>query len=85
MYDIIFSPLAQKKFGKLTKKMQGRIISSLKRIRIRPESFVKKLVGYDSLYRLRVGEYRVILEIDGNKLIILVVTLGPRKSIYKNF
>ena len=85
MYDIIFSPLAQKKFGKLTKKMQERIISSLKRIRIRPESFVKKLVGYDSLYRLRVGDYRVILEIDGNKLIILVVTLGPGKSIYKNF
>ena len=84
MYDIIFSPLAQKKFGKLTKKMQERIIASLKRIRIRPESFVKKLIGYDPLYRLRVGDYRVILEIKKNKLIILVVTLGPRKRIYKN-
>jgi len=84
MYEIIFSLLAQKKFGKLTKELQGRIVVSLKRIRIRPERFVKKLVGYDNLYRLRVGDYRVILEINGNKLIILIVTLGLRKAIYKN-
>ena len=83
MYQVIFSPFAKKKFDKLTKEVQERVITSLKRIRIRPESFVKKLVGYDALYRLRVGNYRIIFEIKRNELVILVVTLGLRKNIYK--
>jgi len=43
---------------------------------------VTKLVG-DSGYRLRVGDYRVILDIDEGNLIILVIKIGHRKKIYK--
>jgi len=83
MYEIIISPLAEKKLEKLPKDLQERILFALERIRIRPEKFVRKLVRYKDLYRLRVGNYRVILEIKRNQVIILVVTLGPRKNIYK--
>ena len=81
-YDIIFTDTSLKQFKKLEKNVQERIINALERIRIRPEIHVKKLVG-DPGYRLRVGEYRVIIDIYKDKLVILVIKIGHRKNIYK--
>ena len=81
-YEIIFTDTSRKQFRKLEKDVQERIIKALERIRIRPEAHVKKLVG-DPGYRLRVGEYRVIIEIEKDELIILVIKIGHRKNIYK--
>ena len=80
-YEIIFSDAALKQLKKLEKSTQERIISTLERIRIRPQSYVTKLVG-DSVYRLRVGDYRVILDIDEGVLVVLVIKVGHRKKIY---
>lgn len=82
MYTILFSLSAKKQLQKLDKIPQKHIISVLERIRIRPERFLKKLVG-DPGYRLRIGDYRVIMDIDKGNLLILVIKIGHRKSIYK--
>tara|TARA_Y100000310_G_C20475060_1_gene711978 strand:- start:91 stop:339 length:249 start_codon:yes stop_codon:yes gene_type:complete len=82
MYSIEFSKDAEKQFFKLDKGMQERVVSVLERIRVRPHSFVKKLVG-NPYFRLRVGKYRAILEIQEDKLIIFVLEIGHRKDIYK--
>ncbi|HLC33125.1 MAG TPA: type II toxin-antitoxin system RelE/ParE family toxin [Candidatus Nanoarchaeia archaeon] len=82
MYEIVFSETAKGQFGKLEKNIQERIISVLERIRVRPESYVRKLVN-EECYRLRIGDYRVILDIDKGKLIILVVKTGHRSTIYQ--
>ena len=81
-YEIIFSDKAFKQLKKLEKKIQDRIIASLERIKIRPESSITKLLG-DPGYKLRVGNYRVIMDIDKGKLLILVIKVGHRKKIYK--
>ena len=81
-YEIVFSDKAFKQLKKLENDIQERIIKVLERIRIRPESFVTKIVG-DPGYRLRVGEYRVIVDIDNDKLLILVIKIGHRSKIYK--
>ena len=81
-YEIFFTDKAKKQLVKLEKNDQERIIKSLERIRIRPESYVTKLVG-DPGYRLRVGDYRVIIDIDKEQLLILVIKIGHRKNIYK--
>jgi mRNA interferase RelE/StbE len=44
---------------------------------------VTKLVG-DPGYKLRVGDYRVIIDIDNKKLTILVLKAGHRKNIYND-
>ena len=82
-YDIIFSDKSLKQLKKIEKRVQERIIKALERIRIRPELHVTKLIG-DSGYRLRVGDYRVILDIDKGKLLILILKIGHRKGIYKS-
>ena len=81
-YEIIFSDKAFKQLKKLEREVQERIIATLERIRIRPEKYVTKLVG-DPGYKLRVGDYRVILDIERDQLLILVIKIGHRKKIYK--
>jgi len=83
MYEIIFSQTAEKQLKKLEKNVQKRIINALERIRICPEKYVRKIVN-DPGYRLRVGEYRVIMDIDEGDLLILVIKVGHRRRIYKN-
>ena len=82
-YQLIYSERFIKKIKKLPPDVQERIYSSLERIRIRPYSFVKKLVGMGHLFRFRVGDYRLIMDIKDNELQILVLKLGHRKNIYK--
>ncbi|MDI6903720.1 MAG: type II toxin-antitoxin system RelE/ParE family toxin [Methanocellales archaeon] len=80
-YEIIFSDKALKQLKKMERNVQERIIATLERIRIRPEAYVTKLIG-DPGYRLRVGDYRVIMDIDNKELQILVLKVGHRKNIY---
>lgn len=82
MYEIIFSRKAKKQLFKLERTIQERIIFTLERIRIRPEDYLTKLIG-DPGYKLRVGDYRVIMDIDKTNLLVLVIKIGHRKDIYK--
>jgi len=60
-----------------------RIISTLERIKIRPQAHVTKLVG-DPGYRLRVGDCRVMLDVDEGNLVILVIKIGQGKRYTNN-
>lgn len=80
-YDIVFSDKALNQLKKMEKNVQERIIAVLERIRVRPESYVTKLVG-DPGYKLRVGDYRIIMDIDNKILRILILKVGHRKNIY---
>lgn len=82
MYNVEFSKTAERDLYKLEKEIQIRIISSLERIRIRPYPYVKKLVA-SPYFRLRAGDYRIILDINDAKLLILAIEIGHRKNIYK--
>ena len=82
MYSIELSRLSEKQLYKLEKDKQTRIISSLDRIRIRPYLYISKLVG-SPYFRLRAGDFRIILDIQADKLVILVIEIGHRKNIYK--
>jgi len=82
MYSIIFSPTAKRQLERLERLMQLRIISALERIRIRPDKYVKRLVGYRA-YRLRVGDYRMIMDIEKDRIVILILKIAHRKRIYK--
>ncbi len=82
MFDLHFTAESKKYLKKINRTDSVRIIASLERCKIRPHAYVKKLVG-SPYFRLRVGDYRVILDIQGGKFIIIVVEIGHRKNIYK--
>ena len=82
MYKIEFSSIAERQFFKLDYNVQDRILNTLKRIQLRPHAFIKRLTG-SSFYRLRVGDYRLILDVKQDILIVLVIEIGHRRNIYK--
>ncbi len=82
MYSVEFSETAEKQLNKLPRGIQARIISSLERIRIRPQAYILRLVG-SPYFRLRVGDYRLILDVREDKLVIFVIEVGHCKNIYK--
>lgn len=83
MYDILLSEQALRQLEKLEKNTQERILKVLERIRIRPEAYITKLIG-DFGYKLRIGDYRAIVDINYSKKIISVTKIGHRKKIYKD-
>jgi len=82
MYEIIFYDKARSQLKKLSIDLQNRILNSIERIKIRPFHFIKRREG-TPYFIFRVGNYRLILDVRKNKLIIFVVELGLRKNIYK--
>jgi len=80
MYSLVYSELAVKQLKKLPKELQVRIVSTLERVRIRPHPHVLRLVE-SPYFRLRVGDYRVILDIKEDKIMIFVIEIGHRREI----
>ena len=81
MYQIDFTETALKQFLKLPKQIQERVSGGLERVRIRPQTYLTKLVG-KPWYRLKVGDYRVIVDLQHEKLLVLVIQIGHRKNVY---
>jgi len=81
MYKILFHKHAGRDFLRLEKSMQNRIASILERASINPYAHVRKLSGTD-FYRIRVGDYRVIVHIDEMQKALVVLEIGHRKNIY---
>jgi mRNA interferase RelE/StbE len=59
-----------------------RIIQKIESTRTDPHRFFVRLVGRTE-YKLRVGDYRVIADIEENRRVIVIRSLGHRRNIYK--
>jgi mRNA interferase RelE/StbE len=46
---------------------------------------IKKIEGEHALYRLRVGDYRILYQVKGRILLVLVVGIEHRRDIYRGF
>jgi mRNA interferase RelE/StbE len=82
-YTILLTKKAQKQLDKLTNNIADPIIDAIGSLEneSRPNGSIK-LKGRES-YRIRVGNYRIIYEIQDEELIIDVIALGHRKDVYK--
>jgi mRNA interferase RelE/StbE len=86
-WTIDFDAHALKAFEKLDKTVKNRLERFLDGLEQsdNPRQQGKALNGkYKGLWRYRVGDYRMICNIQDNQLIILVLELGHRKEVYKN-
>ncbi|MCX7006811.1 MAG: type II toxin-antitoxin system RelE/ParE family toxin [Kiritimatiellaeota bacterium] len=74
---------AQKTLNALIAPEQERVIAAIRKLASNPRpAGVKKLAGREA-WRIRVGDYRVIYEINDNELTVLVVDFGHRREIYR--
>ena len=76
-------PAARRQLSKLPRDAQPRVSAAIDALADdpRPHGY-RKLLGRRDQYRIRVGDYRIIYEIHDDVLIVIVVEIGPRDSIY---
>lgn len=86
MYQVLFSASSKKDLEKIDNKNRIKIISKIEALIENPYSKnfdIKKLKGVDSVYRLRVGDFRVLYEILNMEVLIFVIEINHRKDVYK--
>jgi mRNA interferase RelE/StbE len=81
-YNLVYTRRAEKDIKKLALFMKGYIGKALPKLKDNPVELSEKLTDPEiGTYRFRIGDYRVIFDIEGNDIIILRV--GHRKEIYR--
>jgi mRNA interferase RelE/StbE len=86
-FSVIYTTRARKDLRQLPRDIAQNCIRGISRIKEDPLSFVKKLKGWKQapLYSLRIGEYRAIISIEEDRLIVFVLEIGHRSMIYRKY
>jgi mRNA interferase RelE/StbE len=84
-YSIDFAPAAERQLKALrSKTLQQSIVDHIVTLETNPRPpGVEKMKGLQDQYRLRVGGYRIIYQIQDEVLTVLVLKIGHRKEIYR--
>jgi mRNA interferase RelE/StbE len=83
-YTVIISRASQKVINRFDGDMHARIIRKLETIEDNPRPVgIEKLAGPDNLYRVRVGDWRIVYAIQDRNLVVLVVKVAHRREVYR--
>lgn len=83
-YRVEVSATAERQLRKLPRTDQVRVIRTIQALSIEPRPpGSRKLSGYDDVFRVRVGRYRVLYSIEDRHLVIIVLKVGDRKDVYR--
>lgn len=83
-YSIVYKPSAAKAFRKIHPKQRSRIKNAIEALATSPRpQGSTQLLGGEGEYRIRVGNYRVVYDIEDDELVILVLRVGHRREIYR--
>lgn len=83
VYRLEFRPAALRFLESLPQKVRVRIVGKAEALTIDPyPPGVKKLSGSE-LHRVRSGDYRIVYEVQGGALVVLVVRIGTRGEVYR--
>ena len=83
-YEVTFARSARKELEALNRPLIARVMGRIEALARDPRPRgCRKLVGQGSLWRIRVGDYRVIYEVDDHKLIVDIVAVRHRSDAYR--
>ena len=83
-YKLIIPYKINKKLDRLGVKTKSRIIAKLILLKTNPRFHAEKMCGTE-FWKVRMGKFRVIYSIEDDKLIVLIVDLGHRRTVYKKY
>ena len=84
MYSVIYDDVALEDLSKLEKKIRKRIFEKISLTKENQFHYYEKLTARDE-YKLRVGDYRVIADIDEKTKRISILLVNHRKDVYKKW
>lgn len=83
-YRIELTPRAERDLLGLPSHISRRLIPRIDALARQPRpAGVKKLANDEGLYRIRSGDYRIIYQIQDRALLILIVSIGHRRDVYR--
>lgn len=83
-YRLEVSATAEKQIRKLNKADQIRVLRAIQNLAKEPRPpGTRKLRGYEDVYRIRVGTYRILYSIESGRLLIIVLKVGHRRDVYR--
>jgi len=84
-WQVIIHRKAERVLKRLDGDMLERIRQAIRGLASEPRPIgYKKLTGHENLYRIRVGDWRIIYAIEDKQLIVLVLEIAPRGGAYRN-
>ena len=86
IYEIVFKKSAAKELQGLPHKIQQKILDAVQLLSFNPYTEllqIKKMKGVESLYRLRIQNYRVIYLIEKQIIKVTIIKIGHRKEVYE--
>jgi len=84
-YRIEVSATAEKQIRKLPRKDQIRVLRAIRPLATEPvPSGARKVRGYEDVFRIRVGTYRILYRVEGRRLLIIILKIGHRREIYRS-
>jgi mRNA interferase RelE/StbE len=84
LYSIVFARSARKDLENLNKILTLRLFKKIEALQANPRPVgCKKLAGQNSLWRIRIGDYRVVYSIDDKKRLIDITIIRHRSAVYK--
>lgn len=84
MYDVLLERNAERDLKRLSKEYFNRIIPEIRELAKNPRpSGSRKLTGSKSDWRIRVGDYRIIYQIDDKKKYIKIMRVRHRREAYR--
>lgn len=83
MHSIEYTREARKTLARMPRNVREVVMSKIDGLARDPfgAANVKKLVGQPA-YRLRVGDWRVIYDVDSGRIVVRVLRIGPRGGVY---
>jgi mRNA interferase RelE/StbE len=82
-YRTVFRPEARAELRKIPRDVALRILAKLTELESNPPGFgTTALVSQPERRRLRVGDYRIVYTIDNGELVVWVVHIGHRSTVY---
>ena len=83
-FRLQISRTAERQLKKLSADAQNRVVRAVQALANEPfPRGCRKLSGYDDVFRIRVGPYRVLYSVNGDTLIVVVLKVGHRRHVYR--
>ena len=84
-FNIVFKPSVEKDLRSIPKSVLGRVIKRMEVLENDPfPRHAIKLGGAEQLYRLRIGDYRVVYGVDSESKQIVIHYIRHRREVYRN-
>ena len=83
-HEIEITRSAEKTLRTLPRDAQRRVLNAVLELVEEPRPRqARKLTGYDDVFRLRVGRYRVLYSVEDQTLVVLILKIGHRRDVYR--